>query len=184
MPEEKKQLECKGRNGYFKFGSFYVYTLGGTKAIPEKQSYVDIESTRPGKAAPIVFTGTNNQLIELFEGILAKLKETDGTAPGKPDTKVYETEALYRYEKEDQNGNPFGLRFEVHKAGENGLYNEIAVDCFDRKGEIVGTAYIGLDIDKKDMRVLLTSDGDGGGDQKIAVYPMRPLFEAVDSNYN
>ena len=184
MPEEKKQLECKGRNGYFKFGSFYVYTLGGTKAIPEKQSYVDIESTRPGKAAPIVFTGTNDQLIELFEGILAKLKETAGPVPGKPDTKVYETEALYRYEKDDPNGNPLGLRFEVHKAGENGLYNEIAVDCLDSKGELVGSVYIGLDQDKKDMRILSTVDAEGTGDHVLAVYPMRPLSDAVDSNYN
>lgn len=184
MPEEKKQLECKGRNGYFKFGSFYVYTLGGTKAIPEKQSYVDIESTRPGKSAPIVFTGTNDQLIELFEGILAKLKETAGSVTDKPDTKVYETEALYRYEKDESNGNPLGLKFEVHKAGENGLFNEIAVDCFNPKGECVGSAYIGLDIDKKDMRVLLTADSDGHNDQKIAIYPMRPLSEAIDANYN
>jgi len=99
-------------------------------------------------------------------------------------TLIYETEALYRYEKDDPNGNPLGLKFEVYKAGENGLYNEIAVDCLDSKGENVGSVYIGLDQDKKDMRILLTTDGDGGGDQKIAVYPMRPLSEAVDTNYN
>lgn len=82
---ELKQIECKGRNGYFKFGGYYVFTLGGTKAIPEKTSYVDISSTRTGKAPPIVFTGDNALLVELFEGVLAKLYEGD---PENPKRKI------------------------------------------------------------------------------------------------
>ena len=116
--------------------------------------------------------------------ITREIKEMTEPVPDKPDTKIYETEALYRYEKDDPNGNPLDLKFEVHKAGENGLYNEIAVDCLDSKGENVGSVYIGLDKDKKDMRVLLTADAEGAGDHVLAVYPMRPLSESVDSNYN
>uniref|UniRef100_A0A6M3ILR0 Uncharacterized protein n=1 Tax=viral metagenome TaxID=1070528 RepID=A0A6M3ILR0_9ZZZZ len=98
-------------------------------------------------------------------------------------TLIYKTDAMYRYEK-TENGNPLELRFEVHKAGENGLYNEIAIDCFDSKGELVGSVTVGLCQNKKDMRVLSTAYGEGGGDHVIAIYPMRDMPEAVDSNFN
>jgi len=97
--------------------------------------------------------------------------------------KLYETEGMYRHERESEDGNPLGIRFEVHTAGEQGLYNEIAVDCFVGQ-ELVASMYIGLDQTRKDVRILTTADGDGGGDHKIAVYPMRSGMEAVESNYN
>lgn len=94
----------------------------------------------------------------------------------KSKTLLYKTDASYESE------NPFNLRFEVHKAGDQGIYNEIAVDCFNAENENVGSVYIGLCMDKKDIRVLMTLDGEGDGDHKLAVYPMRDEKEAVESN--
>lgn len=77
---EVKQIECKGRNGYFKFGCVHIYKLEGGQIGDNyypKVTHVDIESTRPGKAAPLVILGDNALLVELFEGILAKLYEGD-----------------------------------------------------------------------------------------------------------
>lgn len=92
-------------------------------------------------------------------------------------TKIYETEAMYDGE------NPHELRFEVHKSGDPGIYNEIAVECFAPGNECVGCVVIGLSQDKKDMRLLITTDREGYNDQSIAVYPMRRHYEAVDKNW-
>ena len=98
-------------------------------------------------------------------------------------TLIYKVNASYRHEK-TEDGNPLGLRFEVHKAGDSDLYNEIAIDCFDQKNELVGSICIGLDTQEKDMRVLSTAYGEGAGDYIISLYPMRSMPEAVNTNYN
>ena len=91
---------------------------------------------------------------------------------------IYEVGALYEGE------NPLGLKFAVEKAGEDGIYNEIGIDCIDKDGDTVGYVLIGLCQDKKDMRVLITTDGEGFNDHKIAVYPMRSHGEAVNKEWN
>ena len=61
-------IKCRGRNGYFKFDSYHVF---GSKEVV----FVDIESSKPGKAAPISFSGNRKGMIALFTGILTTLKD-------------------------------------------------------------------------------------------------------------
>lgn len=91
---------------------------------------------------------------------------------------------LYEFEPLYEGKNPLGLRMEVCKAGDTGIYNEVAVDCYGPGGLLVGSVLVGLDIEKKDMRVLLTTDGEGGNEQKVAVYPQRPRNKAVDTTWD
>lgn len=66
-----KGIECRGRNGWFNYDNYFVAI---TPALENRSAYVEINSRRKGKHAPITITGKPSSVIELLEDISYKLK--------------------------------------------------------------------------------------------------------------
>ncbi len=76
--------------------------------------------------------------------------------------------------------NPQGLRLEASLTGDWGIFQEIRISAFKGDG-CVGDVLVGLN-DKGELRVLVTTDGDGDEEHPVAVFPQRRLDEAVETD--
>ena len=68
--------------------------------------------------------------------------------------------------------NPRGLTAEVNATVGGASYREIMVSAYAPDGRCIGDVVIGLN-EEGELRVLVTTDGDGDGGHGIAVYPER-----------
>lgn len=74
--------------------------------------------------------------------------------------------------------NPNQIRIRVERRGDAGIYHEVAIRGL-KLGKAMADVLVGLN-EKGELRVLVTSDGDGDGDHAIAVYPERPRGQMVE----
>lgn len=74
--------------------------------------------------------------------------------------------------------NPQNIILKAETSGDAGIYQEIAVAAFI-KDECIADILVGLN-NKGELRVILTANGEGDGDKRIAVYPQRPEAAAVE----
>ena len=77
-----------------------------------------------------------------------------------------------------QSHNPQGIVLRAERTGDAGIYQEISVQAL-KAGKPVADILVGLD-EHGELRVLITSDGDGESDHAIAVYPSRPKNKMVE----
>lgn len=63
-----KAIGCKGRNGFFEYHTHNVFSwkIGLARVV-----ILDIFSKQKGKEAPLVIGGPQDEMIALFESILA-----------------------------------------------------------------------------------------------------------------
>ncbi len=76
--------------------------------------------------------------------------------------------------------NPEGIVLEVEQLGDPGVYQEIGVSAINGS-ECVAFAVVGLD-PNNEVRVSLTTDGNGYGDQPLSIYPCRPIEQCIESD--
>lgn len=76
--------------------------------------------------------------------------------------------------------NPDGIVLEAEQLGDPGVYQEIGVSAI-KGSECVAFAVVGLD-PNNEVRVSLTTDGNGYGDQPLSIYPCRPLKRCIESD--
>lgn len=66
------QINCKGRNGWFKFHKHQVYSWKiGTASVV----LIDVHSKQKGKEAPVVIGGPQDKIIALLELMLAEARK-------------------------------------------------------------------------------------------------------------
>lgn len=75
-------------------------------------------------------------------------------------------------------GKPSKYRLEAEITGDKGIYDELRVAFIDENDEVVADVYFLVD-EEGNPQVLLTTDGDGLGDHRIAVNPLLPAEDAV-----
>lgn len=68
-----KNIECRGRNGWFKYGEHSVSVVPSIEKKGERKAYVLIRSSRYGKSAPIQFYGEPEDIKILLKDIIEKL---------------------------------------------------------------------------------------------------------------
>lgn len=96
--------------------------------------------------------------------------------------KTIQTVLLGKIQKFDlrHNGNnPFGFHADAERTGDLNIYNEVRVGIYDAAGECVADILVGL-TESGEPRVLVTCDGEGEGDHRIAVFPLRSAEEMVE----
>ena len=74
--------------------------------------------------------------------------------------------------------NPQNIKLTAEATGEAGIFQEMAVSAFvdnDRIADVL----VGLD-EAGELRVLITANGEGDGDKRVAVYPQRPENKSVE----
>lgn len=76
--------------------------------------------------------------------------------------------------------NPDGIVLEAEQLGDPGVYQEIGVSAI-KGSECVAFAVVGLD-PNNEVRVSLTTDGNGYGDQPLSIYPCRPIEICIESD--
>ncbi len=60
------------------------------------------------------------------------------------------------------------------------MYDEIAVSIVDHKtGNCVSDTYFLIDRESGEPKILQTMDGDGDGDKKFAILPLRSFEEGI-----
>ncbi len=74
--------------------------------------------------------------------------------------------------------NPNNLRLRIERTGDPGIYHEVAVRGF-KDGKPIADILVGLN-EQGELRVLITSDGDGESDHAIAVFPQKPREQMVE----
>lgn len=74
--------------------------------------------------------------------------------------------------------NPRNIFLEAEETGDPDIYQEIRVGAFKSR-DCVADILVGLN-DRGEVRVLITTEGEGDGDPAIAVYPERSLREAIE----
>ncbi len=79
---------------------------------------------------------------------------------------------IARFSLAHEGNNPRGISAEVAASVGAENYREIMGSAYAPDGRCIGDVVIGLN-EKGDLRVLVTTDGDGEGDHGIAVYPER-----------
>lgn len=73
--------------------------------------------------------------------------------------------------------NPVGYTADVARSGDPGIYDELRVGVYDGDN-CVADVLVGL-TEKGEPRVLCTVNGDGDGDPQVAVFPLRPVDDAI-----
>jgi len=71
-------IECKGRNGYFRYFRNVVTVLRGFRS-ETNEAWVCIYSKRHGNSAPIVITGDPEEISTLLRAISDELKRKNKT---------------------------------------------------------------------------------------------------------
>lgn len=69
-------IQAKGRNGFFVVGNSGICTFPPVDGKVEV--YVYIESKRAGKSSPITLTGPREEVKELLQNLLTRIKEDEG----------------------------------------------------------------------------------------------------------
>ncbi|KVV40762.1 hypothetical protein WT27_12585 [Burkholderia territorii] len=91
-------------------------------------------------------------------------------------------DAVPRFELMHSGANPHRYQAEAIRTGDAGIYEEVRVSVFDCNDTCVADALVGL-TEAGELRVLVTTDADGDGDHRIAVYPTRSAAAAVDAHW-
>lgn len=76
--------------------------------------------------------------------------------------------------------NPDAIVLEAEQTGDPGIYQEVALSALQGK-DCVAFIIVGLDCNNE-LRVSLTSDGNGDGDHAIAVFPCRDIESSIELN--
>lgn len=87
-----------------------------------------------------------------------------------------------RFELMHSGANPLRYQAEAIRTGDAGIYEEVRISVFDCSDSCVADTLVGL-TEAGELRVLVTSDADGDGDHRIAVYPTRSADTAVDVHW-
>lgn len=82
-------------------------------------------------------------------------------------------------------GKSFGYVAEAARTGDDGIYDEVRIGVFksDAPNVCVADVLVGLTEDGE-IRFLATTDGEGDGDARVAIYPQRRHDQAVDRNFS
>ncbi|KKI35976.1 hypothetical protein VI03_24605 [Burkholderia vietnamiensis] len=91
-------------------------------------------------------------------------------------------DAVPRFELTHSGANPHRYHAEAIRTGDAGIYDEVRVSVFDCNDTCVADALVGL-TEAGELRVLVTTDADGDGDHRIAIYPTRSAGAAVDAHW-
>lgn len=75
--------------------------------------------------------------------------------------------------------NPGGYMAEAARTGDPGIYEEVRISILHPDRGCVGDVLVGL-TDQGEPRMLLTHNGEGDGDHVIAVFPLKPVDDAVE----
>jgi hypothetical protein len=82
----------------------------------------------------------------------------------------------------EKHAYPYSVRAEKagDKEGNTTLFGELSVLIFDeRTGKCVSDTYFMIDRESGEPKILLTMDGDGDGDKKLAILPIRSVTEGI-----
>lgn len=75
--------------------------------------------------------------------------------------------------------NPHHYEAEAARTGDAGVYEEVRISVFDRNASCVADALVGLTEDGE-VRVLVTTDGNGDNEHQIAIFPTRGADTAIE----
>lgn len=75
--------------------------------------------------------------------------------------------------------NPHRYEAEASRTGDAGIYEEVRISVFDRYANCVADTLVGL-TENGEVRVLVTADGDGNNEHRIAIYPTRRADDAIE----
>lgn len=75
--------------------------------------------------------------------------------------------------------NPHQYEVEASRTGDAGIYEEVRISVFDRYANCVADTLVGL-TENGEVRVLVTADGDGNNEHRIAIYPTRRADDAIE----
>lgn len=92
----------------------------------------------------------------------------------KVETDMANNTSITRLNLLHNGANPQGIMADAEITGDAGIYNEIRMSAYDKEGNCIGDVLMGLD-EKGELRVLLTTGGDGDGDHSVAIYPTRNI---------
>lgn len=100
----------------------------------------------------------------------------------KVEVKPFETRQITRFQLLHSGHNATGYTAEAERTGDEGIYEEARISVFHAE-DCVADVLAGLS-ESGEPRFLITCGGKGDGDHNIAVYPLRELRFAVDTQYN
>jgi hypothetical protein len=95
--------------------------------------------------------------------------------------KPFETKEITRFKLLHDGNNSAGYSAEASRTGDAGIYEEVRISIF-HEDDCVADVLAGLSSDGE-PRILVTHGGDGDGDHRIAVYPLREISKAVDVDF-
>jgi len=124
--------------------------------------------------------GSEPNLGELLEESL-QLRLTCESESAVPPRDHENIVAIPRFSLMYSGNNPNGYIAEASRTGDTGIYEEVRISVFNpnRDNTCVGDVLVGL-TKSGELRALVTANGDGDGDHRIAVYPLRPADQAVE----
>lgn len=86
-------------------------------------------------------------------------------------------ENILRCEAMHSGLNPQSIRLEGELTGDPGIYQEMRISAF-KGDECIGDVLVGLN-EAGELRVMVTTDGEGDGDHQVLVFPQLPAEDAV-----
>lgn len=100
----------------------------------------------------------------------------------KVEEKPFETRQVTRFQLLHNGHNATGYSAEACRTGDEGIYEEVRISIFHAE-DCVADVLAGLS-ESGEPRFLITCGAMGDGDHNIAVYPLRELRNAVDTQFN